>query len=708
MTAVPQTIDDRIFDLAPTALDTLPVGVITLDRRGRVVRYNATEAAFARRTVDDTLGKQFFRDVAPCTQVQEFEGRFRAFACERDSGVERFDFTFPFRWGRSDVSITLLRRAGVEDINIVVTARSETSLPVSEVLESADRIIEPRHVRFAPAYEEAPTEPGELTASWSDDYETGSVRWSSELFAFVGIPPEDEPVPGGTHAFVHPSDAERVERIVRDSLAAEKPYSIEHRILGRDGTTRYVQVHAQTVVDAGGRPVRAAGTVVDVTARRGREIQLWQAAHFDALTGLANRALLAERIEAALDDTGNIGRFVAVLFIDLDRFKMVNDSAGHAVGDELLRMVARRIERCARPADTVARLNGDEFVLLAAGIVAEGEADRIASDLLAAISEPFVIHERAHFITSSVGVSVFPKDGITADELLRAADVGMYQSKERGANGFVRFSEEIRTSVSERGMLDGELRDATGAGEFELYFQPIVVRGSHAVVAAEALIRWHHPRRGLVMPNDFIPLAEANGSIVGLGEWLIYEACRQSRRWIDAGHPPIRMTVNVSVAQLAHRSLGEAIVGALAETGIPAELLELELTESVASSSFFETMKMLSDLKLLGVRLAIDDFGTGYSSLAYLKHFPIDTLKLDRAFVANVVTDEVDRAIASTVVALADKLRLDVVAEGIETPEQARTIEAIGCSLLQGYAFGRPQAASAFWETHTAGASIEG
>ena len=677
--------DDRsTFDLGIDELDALPVGVITLDRRGTVLRYNRTEAQYARRSTDSTLSRNFFTDIAPCTRVQAFQGRYDAFAAINGNGYERFDFTFPFRWGHRDVEILFCRRRDVEPIDIIVTTRHR---PVLDIDVDAPKAIAQMRAR-EPVL--VPVRVVRQDAIWHDDLVTGRAVWSRECYELAELDPSAPPPMGGLRSFADEIATEQLEMLVRAAIDARTTYGFEHRIVTARGTARFVQVTASITYDSTGRAIAIFGRAGDITDRRNEEIELWQKANFDRLTGLANRVRFEARVEDALNDTSNIDRTLGVVFIDLDRFKTINDTFGHLVGDEVLCVVSRRLEACTRPEDLVARLSGDEFVILIAGFEDEGVVDSLCARITATLAKPIVLDGRAFELTASLGVALYPRHGITVDDLLHAADAAMYESKSSSTISVVRFNEELQIERHDRATLEHELHSAVADGALELFYQPIVESGTHVVASAEALIRWNHPTRGIVPPDEFISIAEGNGDILTIGSWVIASACKRVRESIDAGSLPRSIAVNVSLVQFRSPGFVASVRGALEEAKIPPEFLTLELTESVASGNFYETMRTLAELKTLGIKLAIDDFGTGYSSLAYLKHFPIDSIKLDRAFVADIVTDPIDRAIAETVVALAKKLHLEVIAEGVETIEQARCMEAIGCHKLQGFLFSRP------------------
>lgn len=672
-------MDDRVPDLSRDELDRYPVGVITLARDGTILHYNRAEAAFSRLKPHDVVGRRFFGDVAPCASVRGFQGRFEDFAALEGDGTERFDFAFDFAWGRHDVTITMVRRTERAEITLLVKTRSS-----SRRRDAAPRAgDQPRAADAAEGLVHST-----LFGQWVEQ-DDGRTWWSPEVRAMFGLDDAIEARPGALHAQVLPEDRTRIEHALAEAGVSEQPVTLAYRVRTAQGDERNVVEHVATLSDGGKR--RRFGTILDVTERERAERRLWRSAHHDVLTGLPNRKLVLERLAEALLRSEP----VALLFLDLDRFKHVNDTAGHAVGDALLRLVASRLTSCVRPGDTVARLNGDEFLILLPGVARGGDAEAVAESVLDAVAQPFVIDDEQHFVTVSIGLALAPHDAAGADELLQAADLAMYHSKERGANAYLRYDERIRRQAGEEALREIELRRAVDHDEFALFFQPIVDAASERIVKTEALVRWNHPERGLVGPVDFIPLAERTGLIVPIGQWVLEAACARILAWDAAGLPPIVVAVNISPLQFKDRRFAQTVGETIRRFGIAPARLELELTESVVES-FEETMESLLDLKLLGVRLSIDDFGTGYSALAYLKYFPIDTLKLDRAFVSGIGNHPLDGAIAATIVRLATDLNLQCVAEGVETAVQRDALRAIGATHLQGYLFSRPLDADTF------------
>jgi diguanylate cyclase (GGDEF)-like protein len=424
----------------------------------------------------------------------------------------------------------------------------------------------------------------------------------------------------------------------------------------------------------------------DISDRKEAELELSHAALHDALTGLPNRALFHDRLGLALRRTERRSGSVAVLFCDLDRFKVVNDSLGHDAGDRLLVDVAKRIGAALRPADTVARFGGDEFTMLCEDVAGEIEAATIAQRIVDVFRDPFLLEDGEVFLATSLGIAIARGADDRAEDLIRDADAAMYRAKERGKGRYEIFDEAMRADAVARLETESALRRALERGELRLHYQPEVELATGTITGYEALVRWQHPTRGLLGPSAFIPLAEETGLIVGIGEWILREACTEAQRWTE----PLTLAVNLSARQLAQHDLVAMVRAAMAETGTDPSRLCLEITESAVMESGTATTAQLRALKSLGVQLAIDDFGTGFSSLAHLRRFPVDVLKIDGTFVAGLGQEPQDASIAAAVISLAHALGLKTVAEGIETDEQLAILKELGCNLGQGYLFARP------------------
>jgi diguanylate cyclase (GGDEF)-like protein len=421
-------------------------------------------------------------------------------------------------------------------------------------------------------------------------------------------------------------------------------------------------------------------------------------AYHDSLTELPNRQLFLDRLKVALARARRDSRRLAVFSLNLDRFKVINDSLGHTAGDWVLHEAGRRMQAVVRQGDTLARFGSDEFALIVSGLPGPDEAGKIAMKLLEALQAPLQVEGRELFLTLSVGVSVFPDDGADEEALLRNAASALHQAKEKGRDTFQLYAPAMNDRALERLALEGALRKAVARDELVLHYQPIVEAKSGRIVGAEALLRWRHPERGLLFPGDFIDLAETTGLITGMGPWILRTACAQARAWQQQGHRDLLISLNLSARQFLDPGLVKKVADALQASGLDPGCLELEITESLAMQTAPATLETLRRLKSLGVGLSIDDFGTGHSSLAYLKRFPIDQLKIDKSFVREMVTDPNDGAIVATVLLMAQSLGLDVVAEGVEKEDQLAFLRERGCAHVQGYLFSRAVEPGAFAE----------
>ncbi len=462
----------------------------------------------------------------------------------------------------------------------------------------------------------------------------------------------------------------------------------------RSGRGVHISVSGEPIFDAQGVFKGYRGVGRDVTHQRLAEQQVLKLARYDALTGLPNRNMFIDELDRTLGRARRSGHGFALFFIDLDRFKNINDSLGHGAGDRLLQVMAARLRELLRDSDLVARLGGDEFVVLLEGS-AEGPAlAGVARKALAAIAEPVLIEGRSFQVTGSVGISLYPQDGTDAATLLKNADAAMYLAKDSGKNTFQFYTAQLATHSAQLFALESDLRAALQRDELQLHYQPKVRLADGAIIGMEALLRWNHPQRGLLAPGEFIALAEDSGLILPIGQWVLAAACRQIRAWRDAGLHVPRCAINLSARQFVTETLVDDVQRALTEFGLEADALEVEITESVLMDDPQRANRTLLGLHGLGVHIAIDDFGTGYSSLAYLKRFPAQTVKIDRSFVSGLPADRDDAAITQAVIAMAHSLGLEVVAEGVETQAQMDYLRGLGCDEAQGYLIGRPVAAT--------------
>lgn len=494
---------------------------------------------------------------------------------------------------------------------------------------------------------------------------------------------------------IHPDDRLAV-RETHARLAHENSITQEYRIILPDGRICWIEERARAIRNDKDEVIRNDGIAIDISERKAYEARIEYLADHDALTDLANRNLLGDRIRQAMAHARRTGLLLALLFLDLDRFKGVNDSFGHELGDALLIEVSTRLRNIVREGDTVARQGGDEFIILLTDVQQAQDVSKVAQKIFDAFSTPFQVRGHELFVTTSIGATIYPDDGDDMHALLRNADTAMYRAKEEHGNAFHFYSREMSEHAMERAELESALRRALDRKEFELFYQPKVDTISGRIIGAEALIRWRHPDKGLVSPTRFIPMAEEIGLIIPIGDWVLHTACAQNKAWQDAGLPPISVSVNLSARQFKQEGLVESVAEALNNMGLEAKHLELELTESIVMNSAELFITKLRELEDLGVQLSIDDFGTGYSSLSYLKRFPLHHLKIDQSFVRDIATDSDDAAITSTVISLGHSLNLKVIAEGVETEEQVAFLREHNCDEMQGYYFSKPLPANEF------------
>jgi diguanylate cyclase (GGDEF)-like protein/PAS domain S-box-containing protein len=519
----------------------------------------------------------------------------------------------------------------------------------------------------------------------------GRLRlWNRNLEAATGLVAGDLAKRPLADLFAE-DDRARIQATVRDAVRTGR-FEAEGELVRPDGSRGAYHWTGAVLEDDHGALIGLTVSGRNITERKALEHELARQAFHDPLTGLPNRALFMDRVAHALSRTERRHGRVAVLFLDLDRFKIINDSLGHGIGDRLLGEVGQRLLCCLRPQDTIARLGGDEFGVLLEDILEVRDATVAAERIANALHAPFLFEGREMFVTTSVGIALGSTRGGDPEELLRRADLAMYHAKSKGKARYEVFDGRRGAPALDRLDLEIDLRGAIGREEFRVYFQPIVLLGPSRVMEVEALVRWQHARRGLLSPAEFIGLSEETGLIVPLGRWILAQACRQARAWQAAypSEPPLVVSVNLSARQLQQPELVRETARILEETELDPGCLKLEITESVVMQDAPSALAKLRGLKELGVQLAIDDFGTGYSSLGYLKRFPVDTLKIDRSFVKGIDRDVESSAIVRAVVMMAKSLDLSVTAEGIETAEQLTRLEALGCDRGQGYYFAHP------------------
>lgn len=555
--------------------------------------------------------------------------------------------------------------------------------------------------------------------SWDWIPAKNNFHWSPELYHIFAL----DPVAGGGAddtfiGAVHPLEKEQVKMTIEEAVAAKHSFRLDYKIIRADGKECFVTTEGHPVLDRQGRLIRMTGTVQDITERKQAEEQIRSLAFYDNLTGLPNRILFRDRLQQAIRQAARQHTMVAVTFIDLDQFKDINDSLGHNAGDMLLREVGQRFLAATRATDTVARLGGDEFTIALQNVPSMEIIRSLTQKLMDIFSQPFVLESKNIFVTASMGVSVYPGDAETTDDLLKKADTAMYFAKEQGKNNCKLFLSEMQVKADTRLTLQNEIRLAMERNEFILHYQPKFNTMTGELTGMEALIRWNHPEKGVVFPNTFIPVAEATGLIVPLGEWVLQEACRQNVAWQARGYKPIKVAVNVSCVQFKRDNLVATIRRVLKSTGLPPHLLQIELTESSlmqqgepqnamqtteepvvsgvpsaeADAVNGSIIHALDELQKMGVSIALDDFGTGYSSLSYLRYLPIDVIKIDRSFIWGINARQ-GSEIISAIIEMSKKLRLQVIAEGVETEQQKTYLLKQGCNEVQGYLTGRPVSA---------------
>ncbi|MGE3298195.1 MAG: EAL domain-containing protein [Porticoccaceae bacterium] len=535
-------------------------------------------------------------------------------------------------------------------------------------------------------------------ACWELDPASRQMRWSAGAEDILGVQPGAFASGyDGLRAVIHPEDWEAVQQAVATSIDHRQPFDLEVRLLDRHGQARWTRTQAEVECGAGDKPLVVRGAVADISERKAAQETIEQLAYFDPLTGLPNRRLLFDRVRQAVAAAKRSGTGGALLFIDLDHFKRINDSLGHRAGDQILIEVAARLRALTREEDTIARLGGDEFVVVLHAAPLNHDVRRTAYRLLERLSGDYEVANHRYHLSVSIGVTLFPADGDDTTELLHRADAAMYQAKKEGRSTVSFYRPELQRAADVRFALELGLRSALADRQFELYYQPKVLDGSR-VVGAEALLRWHHPERGWILPGDFICVAEETGLIVGIGAWVLDAACRQLALWNSERSPEqhLMMAVNVSPIQFRSPDFVACVQGALVEHGVEPALLTLEITEGVLIDKVDETVARLAELKALGVCLSIDDFGTGYSSLNYLKRLPLAEIKIDRSFVSNLIDDPNNAAIVKGMVAIAAAFSLHLVAEGVETLAEAEFLRALGCHCHQGYLYAKPLPAEEF------------
>lgn len=543
--------------------------------------------------------------------------------------------------------------------------------------------------------------------NWEWELATGRFRLSDEGQSILGMA-QGEPVETWDAYLqaIHPEEQAGAREALAAAVANRTRVSLDHRICRPDGSIRIIHQEGELACDDAGEPRALIGTLQDITERKRAQEHLDFLAYYDSLTGLPNRLLYRDRLRQAVAEAQRHGNMAATLLLDLDRFKLINDTMGHQQGDRLLQEVADRLKTCVRSSDSigrlkgggeardeamsVARLGGDEFTILLNRIAGAPDAAKVGRRMLEALSKPFHLDGQEVFVTASIGISLFPLDGESADQLLKNADTAMYHAKQSGRSNYQFYSQSMNATAGERLAIENRLHKALEREEFLLHYQPLLSLETGRIIGSEALVRWQHPELGLVSPAQFIPIAEETGLIVKLGEWVLEKACAQTRAWHEMGFGGLRIAVNLSARQFQRQNLLQVITRTLLSTDLHPHCLDLELTESMMMQDGDSAIGTLRDLRSLGVRLSMDDFGTGYSSLSYLRRLPLDTLKIDRSFVKDSTSNQEDATIITAIIAMAHSLKLQVLAEGIETQAQLAFLHGQGCDEAQGFYFSKP------------------
>ena len=684
------------------ALANIVDAVITTDARGRITYLNRIAESLSGWTMSDAAGRplkrvfSIIRDDDAGTPIDDIIGSLRR--PPKKSHPTNHAAVLNARSGRVAIeySAVPLRDSRERFTGAVVVFRDISSRrAVERALQTSE---ESRAENAAALFEEK--ERAQVTLnSIGDAVITSNFRGDVTYLNVVA-----EKMTGWTQLEAAGRALDDVFQLV-DAAAREKIPSpstqaiIEDKTLGlqsdcvlirRDGVELAVEASAAPIHDRHGGVIGAVMVAHDVTAARELSRRLARLALHDSLTDVPNRALLSDRLEQAIVRAQRTGSSVALLFIDLDRFKHINDSLGHAIGDELLRSVARRLLGCVRSSDTVSRQGGDEFLILLTDVVHAHDAAVCADKIIQALDAPHRIAEHDLRLTASIGIATYPDDAADADTLLKNADFAMYQAKYNGRNNYQFFKPEMNVNAIERQAIETDLRHAVDRHEFLLNYQPKVNLATGEISGVEALIRWQRPQGGLMQPAQFIPIAEESGLILRIGRWVLEEACRQARAWMDSGLAPVVIAINISAVELRAKDFLDGVRDILARSRLEPRFLEIELTETFMLQDWKSTADVLHALKTIGVKIALDDFGTGYSSLSFMRLFPIDTLKIDQSFVRDMTADSGDASIVSAVINMGRSLNMSVVAEGIQTREQLAFLQAHHCPEGQGFYFARP------------------
>ncbi len=671
--------------------DASPLGIFVADALGSCVYTNAAYHKISGLSLEQTLGTNWSMAIHP-------EDRERVLAEWRIAARSLESFQSEYRFQQEDISVVWVRvnSAAMRDdqgIGRKLFGLVQTVEDISERKAAEEALFEEKEraqVTLNSIGDAVLTTDLAGKVTYLNQVAEAMTGWSRE--AALGRPLVEvfRIIDGKTRE----SAANPAQHAIEENQTVG--LAINSVLIRRDGFESAIEDSSAPIHNREGSVIGAVLVFHDVSESRSVALRMAHLAQHDFLTGLPNRVLLTERCTQAIGQANRHKKQVGLLFLDLDFFKRINDSLGHAIGDLLLQSVAERLVAGVRTTDTVCRQGGDEFVILLAEIEQPQDATFVAEKLLAAFGLPHQIEGHELHVSLSIGISIYPDDGNNVDSVMQNADTAMFHAKANGRNKYQFFRADMNTSAVRRMAIEGSLRRALGQNEFLLHFQPQIDLASGAMIGAEALIRWQDPELGLVSPGQFVPVAEESGLIVPIGRWVLREACRQVQAWLDAGLPAVTVAVNISAIEFRHKDFIEGVALILKDTGLNPRYLELELTESILMQDAEASAIVLQALKTMGVRLAIDDFGTGYSSLSYLKRFPIDTLKIDQSFVRDIVTDPDDGTIVRAIIGMGRNLNQRVIAEGVETPEQLAFLRARQCEEGQGFLFHHPLSAGDF------------
>lgn len=667
-------------------LDNMAEGIACLSSDGKITRINHAASVLIGRRSTELIGSEF-ATLLSFGDRPRLASRYAKLG-QRDTpeGSLALEASLTTKNGELNIALNLTRLGNDGNSGYIVVFRD-----ISENKRAQIKLKE-NEERFKLALRAT------RCGVWDHDLKTGSFWWSPEFLSMLGHDESqfqaslDEKL-----KLIHPEDVAWVKTSAERYLAQEAPdYNPEYRMKHKDGSWVWVEDRGTAEWDAAGVAIRFSGTMNDCTERKRFEKQMMYMATHDPLTDLPNRTLLNDRIEHALVGNQRVGLMVAVLLLDIDRFKLINDSLGHEIGDQLIRSVAQRLQQNIRPTDTLARLSGDEFVVICEDLPTPQEGARVAKRLLSSMATHFMVDGNQLNIGMSIGISVSPSDGINSQDILRHADTAMHSAKAAGGNCYRFFVAEMNTEAVQRLNMERQIHEGIEKQQFILHYQPKVNIQTREVIGAEALIRWPHRTLGMINPMNFIPVAEETGQVLAIGEWVLREALAQICSWRSRGYDPVPVAVNLSGKQLMAGGVDELILRLLKEFDVPPHLLEIEITESSVMTRMDKVLGPLKRLREEGVGIALDDFGTGYSSLAYLRQLPISELKIDRSFVRDVPDKQEANSIASIILQIGKELGLKVVAEGIETEEQLTFLQERQCDIGQGWLFYKALPATTF------------